>query len=90
MNANRSSPGMEMFVELSRQEPFRTIALYLIGFLATAISRAVLMAFIVVELISKLPFVHLGLPAATALSMAFSLYFVVGFIVWYRHEGFNT
>ncbi len=90
MNANRSSPEIEMFVELSRQEPFRTVALFFLGFLPTATSRTVLMASIVVELLTKLPFVYLGIAVTTALSFGFSLYFVAGFIVWYKHEGFDA
>ena len=90
MNANRPSPGMELFVELSRKEPFRTVMLFFLGFLPTATSRTVLTAFILVELLTKLPFVHLGIVATTALSFAFSLYCVAGFIVWYKHEGFDA
>ncbi len=89
MNASRPSLKMQIFTELVREEPFRIIALFFIGFMTTTASLMVLCAFIGVQALTIFSFVHLGLTVITALAMAFSLYFVVGFIVWYRHEGFN-
>jgi hypothetical protein len=85
MYANRLSPAMETFVELTRQEPFRTVALFFLGFLASTVSRTVLVVFLAVEVLTK--FLYLGSVGTFAVSMAFSLYFVVGFVIWYKHEG---
>ena len=90
MSNTRPSLTMEIFVELSRQEPFRTGVLFVLGFLTTPISLAVLCALNAILLLTHLPFVHLGLTAATAISMVFSFYFVVGYIVWYKRESLTA